>query len=154
MPAADPVRRQRLSVRAVVVDADRVLLARISGAGYSTAGRWTLPGGGVDHGEHPEDSLRREVYEETGLEVDIGPVLGVYSRHFTGVSPSGVLEDFHGVHLLYAATVVSVGDPRVVEVGGTTDAVAWWDVEAVLSESVPASNVVRYGIELWQRRTG
>lgn len=143
-----PVARQRLSVRAVVVSDGRVLLARISGTGFSTAGRWTLPGGGVDHGEHPEDSLRREVYEETGLHIEIGPVLGVHSRHFTGMSPSGVLEDFHGVHLLYVATVVSADEPRVVEVGGTTDAVAWWDVDEVRDEAFPASDVVRYGLAL------
>lgn len=129
-----------------------VLLARISGSGFGTAGTWTLPGGGVDHGEHPEDSLRREVREETGLEVVVGAILGVFSRHFTGLSPIGVLEDFHGVHLIYHAVVASVPDePRVVELDGTTDAVAWVSVERALAPTFPAAEVVRYGLGLPDR---
>jgi 8-oxo-dGTP diphosphatase len=143
------VRRQRLSARAILMRDDEVLLARIAGTGYGTAGTWTLPGGGVDHGEHPEQSLRREVLEETGLKIKIGPVRGVFSRHFTGLSPSGVLEDFHGVHLLYDATVSSEHDePQVIEVDGTTDAVAWIPVDQALREAFPAAEVVRYALGL------
>ncbi len=127
-----------------------MLLARISGAGYGTAGTWTLPGGGVDHGEHPEVSLRREVLEETGLEIDVGPILGVYSRRFTGLSPLGVLEDFHGIHLVYAATITSASDaPRVIEVDGTTDDVAWMEVDDIRQgHSVEVSDVVRFALDL------
>ena len=103
-----------------------MLLARVSSTGFSAAGTWTLPGGGIDHGEHPEDSLRREVHEETGLTIEVRRILGVVSRHFTGPSPRGEIEDFHGLHLVYDAEVSSPSDePRVVEVDGTTDAVAW-----------------------------
>jgi 8-oxo-dGTP diphosphatase len=153
-----PVRHQRLSVRAILirdVPVKQVLLARISGTGYGTAGTWTLPGGGVDHGEHPENSLRREVLEETGLEVSIGAIRGVFSRHFTGRSPTGLLEDFHGVHLLYDASVASPTDePRVVEVDGTTDAVAWISVAQALSADFPAADVVRYALLQLRRRDG
>ncbi|GAA2500991.1 NUDIX domain-containing protein [Nocardia seriolae] len=47
-------------------------------AGVFLAGRWELPGGGVDPGEHPEAAAVREVGEETGLAVE---VLGERSAH-------------------------------------------------------------------------
>jgi 8-oxo-dGTP diphosphatase len=39
-------------------------------------GAWSLPGGRVEAGESAEEAVRREVYEETGLLVDVGPALG------------------------------------------------------------------------------
>ena len=60
--------------------------------------------------------------------------------------PSGRIEDFHGVHLLYRATVAD-GEPRVVEEDGTTDAVAWVDRRDVASGKVPVLDLVRHAIE-------
>jgi 8-oxo-dGTP diphosphatase len=139
-----PRRKQRISARALLrrrtpAGVEEVLLARVSGTGYTAAGTWTLPGGGIDHGEHPEDSLRREVHEETGLSIEVRRILGVVSRHFTGLSPRGELEDFHGLHLVYDAVVVSESDePRVIEVDGTTDAVAWVPVQQLADYMVAA----------------
>ena len=51
--------------------------------------------------------------------------------HFSGTAPSGRHEDYHGVHLVFAATVPADAEPHVVEVGGTTDAVAWVPVAEI-----------------------
>ena len=104
-----------------------VLLTRMSDRTRIT-GLWTLPGGGIDHGEDPRDAVRREVYEETGLHVEPEGVLDVHSTHFTGARADGLVEDYHGVHLIFAARVLPVSEgvePHVVEVGGSTDLAVW-----------------------------
>jgi ADP-ribose pyrophosphatase YjhB (NUDIX family) len=68
----------RLAAYAVCVDQDRVLLARyVHPSGESN---WTLPGGRVEHGEDPFDTVVREVAEETGCEAVVDRLLGVDSR--------------------------------------------------------------------------
>ena len=143
-----PFRLQRVAAYAVVTrcaaDGDEVLLTRLSSSA-AHPGRWTLPGGGVDHGEHPSVALAREVEEECGLPCEVGDLLGVHDTHFSGTAPSGRIEDYHGVHLLYRARVAD-GEPRVVEVDGTTDAVAWVPTTRIASGEVDVLDVVTYAL--------
>jgi 8-oxo-dGTP diphosphatase len=65
---------RRITAIVACVDASgHVLLVKQIGGPY--AGAWLLPGGGVDDGESIEEALRREMREETGLEItDVRPV--------------------------------------------------------------------------------
>lgn len=144
-----PFRLQRVAAYAVVRrdQPDRppeVLLTRLS-ARAAHPGLWTLPGGGVDHGEHPSVALAREVEEECGLPCEVADLVGVHDTHFFGNAPSGRIEDFHGVHLIFDATVAD-GEPRVLEVDGTTDAAAWVSVADIESGAVEVLDVVRHGL--------
>ena len=95
-------KRQRIAAYGVARDAEgRLLLARASPA-LTLRGRWFLPGGGVQHGESPPDSLRREMEEESGLTVSLGPLLDVLSDVRT--IPDGT--SLHTVRLIYRRGLV------------------------------------------------
>ncbi|WP_295659425.1 NUDIX hydrolase [uncultured Nocardioides sp.] len=140
-----PFQLQRVAAYALVRRGDEVLLTRLS-ARAASPGRWALPGGGIDHGERPVRALAREVQEECGVDCEVGELLDVHDLHFTGVAPTGRFEDYHGVHLIFAATVAADAQPRVVEVDGTTDAVAWVPVADIESGAVPVLDVVRHAL--------
>jgi ADP-ribose pyrophosphatase YjhB (NUDIX family) len=70
--------RPFVGVGAVIVDRGRVVL--IKRRFEPLAGRWSLPGGAVDVGETLAECVGREMLEETGLIVEVGPVVEVFDR--------------------------------------------------------------------------
>ncbi|MDN3022867.1 NUDIX hydrolase [Streptomyces sp. S.PB5] len=140
--------RQKLRVAAyaICVRDDQVLLARwIDGAGNP---EWTLPGGGMEHGEDPYDTVLREVEEETGYDIEVTGLLGVDSRRHTYARRFGRRVDHHGVRLVYEGRVTG-GELRH-EIGGSTDMAAWHDLDAV--SALHRVSLVDIGLRLWRER--
>lgn len=70
--------RPIVGVGAVIVRDGRVVIVRRR---YEPlAGRWSLPGGTLELGETLEAGVAREMQEETGLDVEVGPVIEVFDR--------------------------------------------------------------------------
>jgi ADP-ribose pyrophosphatase YjhB (NUDIX family) len=90
-------RNPRLVVGTLPVLSGRVYLARRSIE--PRAGRWTYPGGFLEFGEAAQEGARRETEEETQLRVEVGRLIGAYSRPQAGI-----------VSLIYEADVVG-GSP-------------------------------------------
>ena len=70
--------RPFVGVGGVIVDQGRVVL--IKRRFEPLAGQWSLPGGTLEIGESLEAGVAREMREETGLEVAVGPVVDVFDR--------------------------------------------------------------------------
>ncbi|MDJ0752264.1 MAG: NUDIX hydrolase [Ardenticatenaceae bacterium] len=73
----------KVDVRGVALREGQVLLVRE----IADQGRWTLPGGWADVNDSPAEAVRREMWEESGFEVDVRRVLAVYDREKQGHLP-------------------------------------------------------------------
>jgi ADP-ribose pyrophosphatase YjhB (NUDIX family) len=115
-------RVQRVAAYNVCVDGDdRLLLVRLSNI-TEAPGSWTLPGGGVEFGEHPEAAAIRELYEETGLVGSIVELLAVDSMH-RPVHTAEHVAEYHSIRIIYR-TAVEAGEV-VHELDNSTDRAAW-----------------------------
>jgi ADP-ribose pyrophosphatase YjhB (NUDIX family) len=74
-------RNPKPCANAIVVDGGRVLLTRRAYAPWE--GGWCSPGGFCERGEHPIETVEREVLEETGLRVKVSGYLGVWVDDYT-----------------------------------------------------------------------
>ena len=101
----------------VVEQEGRLLLARRKFEPWQ--GCWYFPSGFVEYGDDVEDTARREVHEETGLLVELGPLFGIYS-YFDDPRQ-------HGIIILYRATIVG-GAP---EAGDDAAEVAFFAADAL-----------------------
>jgi len=118
----------RVSAYAVIVDGrGRLLLPHWSEGDRSG---WTMPGGGLELGEHPEDAMVREVLEETGYHVVVGELLGIDSLVIPAeqrLAPG--VGRFQALRVVFRARVV--GGALTAEQQGTTDSVAWFSPDEI-----------------------
>jgi 8-oxo-dGTP diphosphatase len=94
---------------------------------------WSMPGGGVEHGEDPADAVVREVAEETGYQIKVDRLLGIDSRRwqFQDQDETGEPVDLHGIRIVYLASVT--GGALRYETSGSTDMAAWTPRDEVTS---------------------
>ncbi|GGR76500.1 hypothetical protein GCM10010252_13830 [Streptomyces aureoverticillatus] len=136
----------RVAAYAVCVRDGSVLLARwVAGDGSK---RWTLPGGGMDHGEDPYDTVIREADEETGYVVEPVALLGVDSLRRRYPRRLGAVADFHGVRIVYEGRVT--GGSLRHETSGSTDRAAWHPLDDVAA--LDRVSLVDVGLSLWRAR--
>jgi len=119
-----PERYQRVAAYAYVTSTRGLLMTQFSDR-TNAQGRWGLPGGGIEVDEPPEQAVVREVWEESGQVIEVSGIAVVRTSRWVGRAPSGRLEDFHAVRLVYRAACHTPTDPVVHDVGGTTASAEW-----------------------------
>lgn len=124
-PDRPPVRPLPVDVRVgaygVIVADDRILLTHWNELGRTG---WTLPGGGMEEYETPQQAAVREIREETGFDTEILDILGVDSMYLTPadrmVAGDGPL---HALRIVFRARII--GGSLTHEIGGSSDEARW-----------------------------
>ena len=133
-----------VGVGGVVVRGEQVLVIRR--AHDPRKGEWSVPGGVVELGESLTSALRRELHEETGLDVEIRPVVETFDRvHRDG---DGRVR-YHFVIVDFLCTA-----PSGEAIAGTdAEAVAWVRADELHAFGIDphASAVLRKGLALARR---
>jgi 8-oxo-dGTP diphosphatase len=119
----DDLPRHSVSVTGIVLRAD----GRVLAIKRNDDGRWVPPGGVLELGETPQDGVVREVYEETGLEVQPFRLSGVYKNMRLGV-----------VSLAFVCGVTGGAERTSSE----SDCVAWLTPEEVIA-AMPEARAIR-----------
>jgi len=99
----------------------------------------------MEWGEQAVETAQRELKEETGLDGQIGPLLGVQSQWFDPDTP-GSEQRSHALRLVFAATTCAGALKREFEDDDTTIGAAWFTLDAV--ENLDRVDVVDFGIAL------
>ena len=130
-----------VGVGAVVVRGGKALI--IKRAHEPRKGEWSLPGGLLELGESLQDAVRREIKEETGLEIEVGPIIETFDR---------VHRDDHGrirYHFVIVDFVCRSNGGEAVP-GSDADGVAWVEADEIDEYKVNAhaKAVILRGLEV------
>ena len=118
------LRHQRVAAYALVTSSLGFLMTEFSDR-TGAPGQWGLPGGGLDDEEEPDRAVLREVWEESGQLIEVGELAVIRTSRWVGRAPTGRLEDYHAVRVVYRAVCPEPTEPVVHDVGGTTASAAW-----------------------------
>jgi mutator protein MutT len=137
--------RPFVGVGGVILDGDRVVLIRRRFP--PLAGEWSLPGGIVEVGETLEQCVERELLEETGLHVDVGPVIDVFDR-ITRDAAGRV--EYHYVLVDYLCRATGGG----LSAGSDADAAEWVAIADLGAYGLPerATAMITRGREMADAR--
>ena len=88
----------KLTVDGIIIRDGKILLIKRNCNPFKN--RWALPGGYIEYGEKVEDAVIREIFEETGLKVEIEKLFAVYSD--PNRDPRG-----HTITIVYIVNIVN-----------------------------------------------
>lgn len=117
--------KTRVGAYGILIKDEKIALVKKAGGGY--IGKLDLPGGGIEHTELPEETLKREIGEEAGIEITDFKLLDVTATNIKWEMAPELWEDLHHVGILY---IVESNESVLKEEadGLDSEGAAWYNI--------------------------
>ncbi len=128
--------RQKISIRAIITQDEKVLVARRSNGRESILGKYELPGGSLGYNEQPQDTLKRYVKNNLGAQIESLQLADSLSF----IDPDDSETQY--VFIVYAASL----RPGQLAAGGRYDKYMWQDMQNIQHNTLTSSTALLLGL--------
>jgi len=125
--------KTRVGAYGIIIKDERIALVKKARGGY--LGKLDLPGGGMEHGEMPFKTLKRELMEETGVTVKNYTLLDVSAANIKWEMESDLWEDLHQVGILYEVETTDLELKEEAD-GLDSDGANWYNIKDLEKSSL------------------
>ena len=126
----------------IITNNKQIILIKKARGGYT--GLLDLPGGGIEHTENPEETLKREIMEEVGITINNHKLLTILSNNITWNIRDNYYEDLHHIGIIYLIKAIDENiktEPDGVDSNGAN----WYDINDInINELTPFA---KYAVE-------
>lgn len=126
----------------IITNNKQIILIKKARGGYT--GLLDLPGGGIEHTENPEETLKREIMEEVGITINNHKLLTILSNNITWNIRDNYYEDLHHLGIIYLVSAIDENiktEPDGIDSNGAN----WYDINDInINELTPFA---KYAIE-------
>ena len=126
----------------IITNNKQIILIKKARGGYT--GLLDLPGGGIEHTENPEETLKREIMEEVGITINNHKLLTILSNNITGNIRDNYYEDLHHIGIIYLIKAIDENiktEPDGIDSNGAN----WYQINDIkINELTPFA---KYAVE-------
>ena len=127
------IKKTHIGSYGVILNKDKILLIKKAYGAYK--GLLDLPGGRIEHEETPEETLKREIMEETGTSVIDYKLLDIKSYNIKWQMDDGVIEDLHHLGILYKT---NIKEEKIKDIPDGLDSLgaSWYSLKELKKENI------------------
>lgn len=126
----------------IITNNKQIILIKKARGGYT--GPLDLPGGGIEHTENPEETLKREIMEEVGITINNHKLLTILSNNITWNIRDNYYEDLHHIGIIYLIKAIDENiktEPDGIDSNGAN----WYQINDIkINELTPFA---KYAVE-------
>lgn len=127
------IEKTYMGVYGIIVNEGKIVLIKKARGGYK--GKLDLPGGGIEYKENPTDTLKREIMEEVGIEIDDYILLDVVSNNIKWKMDIDTYEDLHHIGVLYTVKISDYNLKKDAD-GLDSNGADWYNISDLSKENL------------------